>query len=157
MRALTVASLVLVVGGLVTPTRAADAPRIADLDWLEGRWFGVKDGTASEEHWTSPEGGGLLGMHKDVKDGRSTGFEFLRIETAKDGRIVYLASPQGRPATPFTMIEGGTRRVVFENKEHDFPQRILYWLDAKGALHARIEGTLRGKAEQEEWVWSKRP
>ena len=47
MRALTVASLVLVVGGLVTPTRAADAPRIADLDWLEGRWFGVKDGTAS--------------------------------------------------------------------------------------------------------------
>lgn len=156
MRAVIMMAVLLGSGALGS---AQDGNRagVSELHWLEGRWFGVKDGTASEEHWTSPEGGSLLGMHKDVKDGRSTGFEFLRIETAKDGRIVYLASPQGRPATPFTMIEGGAHRVVFENQEHDFPKRILYWLDAKGALHARIEGTLQGKAEQEEWVWSKRP
>jgi hypothetical protein len=94
-------------------------------------------------------------MHKDVKAGALSGFEFLRIETAKDGRIVYLASPQGRPPTPFWLSEAASKRVVFENKEHDFPTRILYWLDASGALHARIEGNLKGQPAQEEWVWTK--
>jgi hypothetical protein len=37
----------------------------------------------------------------------------------------------------------------------DFPQRILYWLDDRGALHARIEGKLRGKPASEEWAWTK--
>ena len=47
------------------------------------------------------------------------------------------------------------RRAVFENKQHDFPQRILYWLDAKGALRARIEEPQGGKTASEEWVWTK--
>lgn len=42
----------------------------ARLSWLEGHWTGEKDGVAMEEHWTSPSGGALLGMHKDVKGGR---------------------------------------------------------------------------------------
>jgi hypothetical protein len=147
---------ILLVGSLSHQTAlGADAPTAADLGWLEGRWSGTKDGTTSEEHWTSPAGGALVGMHKDVKAGKMAGFEFQRIEPAKEGGLVYQASPQGRPATPFKLIESAGRRVVFENKEHDFPQRILYWLDAQGALHARIEGTMQGKAMQEEWVWTK--
>ena len=47
------------------------------------------------------------------------------------------------------------RRAVFENRQHDFPQRILYWLDASGAMHARIEGPQGGKTVSEEWVWRK--
>ena len=53
------------------------------------------------------------------------------------------------------MVESGDKRVVFENKQHDFPQRILYWLDAQGALHARIEGPQGGKTVSEEWVWKR--
>ena len=49
----------------------------------------------------------------------------------------------------------GTKRVVFENRQHDFPQRILYWLDPGGALHARIEGPQGGKTVSEEWVWTR--
>jgi len=149
-------ALSLAVFSLGPSAHAADTPRVADLTWLEGRWSGVKDGTASEEHWTSPEGGGLVGMHKDVKAGRMTGFEFLRIGTTKEGTIVYMASPQGRPATPFTLVEAAGKRLVFENKEHDFPQRVLYWLDDAGSLHARIEGTTQGKAMHEEWVWTRK-
>ena len=43
------------------------------------------------------------------------------------------------------------RRVVFENPEHDFPQRILYWLDDDDMLHARIEGTEGGETHSMEW------
>jgi len=126
------------------------------LAWLEGHWVGSADGVEMEEHWTSAMGGALIGMHKDVKDTRMTSFEFLRIEsTPKDG-LTYFASPRSAPVTPFVLIELADKRAVFENKAHDFPQRILYWVDQAGALHARIEGTRRGSPQSEEWTWTKK-
>jgi hypothetical protein len=37
-----------------------------------------------------------------------------------------------------------TNEVVFENPEHDFPQRIIYRLIANGKLLGRIEGVVDG-------------
>jgi hypothetical protein len=53
------------------------------------------------------------------------------------------------------MIELSGKKVVFENPQHDFPQRIIYWLEGDNALHAKIEGTYKGQAESEEWVWKR--
>ena len=132
---------------------AAKAPDASALAWLAGAWSGTKDGVRSEEHWTSPEGGALVGMHKDVRDGKVVAFEFARI-AVEAGKLCYLASPGGAAPTPFCAIEVGERRVVFENREHDFPQRVLYWMDGE-RIHARIEGTMNGEAMSEEWVWSR--
>ncbi len=141
------------------PAPAAPAPpasaSVDSLAWMAGTWQGTDRGVDYEETWTQPKGGSLLGMHRDIKDGRTVGFEFFRIETTKDG-LAYLASPQGRPATAFWLKELGARRVVFENLQHDFPQRVLYWMADDGALHARIEGTMKGKAASQEWRWTKR-
>jgi hypothetical protein len=41
---------------------------------------------------------------------------------------------------------------VFSDPAHDFPKRILYWLDEAGALHARVEGDA---AMAEEWTWTR--
>lgn len=134
-------------------TRAAFAePRLA---WLEGRWTGTAGGVEMEEIWTSPSGGVLLGMHKDVKAGRVVGFEFLRIAPGEGGALTYFASPRSAAPTPFRATEVSERRVVFANPAHDFPQRILYWLDGAGALHARIEGMVGGKQRGEEWTWTR--
>ncbi|HEV8253574.1 MAG TPA: DUF6265 family protein [Vicinamibacteria bacterium] len=59
------------------------------------------------------------------------------------------------PRRTLAATKMGRQRVVFENKEHDFPQRILYWLDPERRLHARIEGTHGGQALSEEWEWVK--
>jgi hypothetical protein len=142
--------------GLIIVLAASPAPRTVDsLGWLAGTWEGTDSGVASEETWTVPRGGTLLGVHRDVRDGRTVSFEFLRIETTPAG-LVYLASPQGKPATPFTLKELGERKVVFENPNHDFPQRILYWIAEDGALHARIEGKMGEKAASQEWRWIRR-
>ena len=69
--------------------------------------------------------------------------------------ISYFASPSGRPATEFPLIETGDKKAVFENPEHDYPRRIIYWLDGEGFLRARIEGTLRGQERSEEWRWQR--
>jgi len=133
---------------------AAPAGEVERLGWLEGRWVGEKDGFSTEELWTAPRGGALLGLHSDVKAGRLVSWEFLRIADPGDG-LTYFASPRSAAPTPFKMVENGDRRAVFENRQHDFPQRILYWLDAQGALHARIEGPQEGRTVSEEWVWTK--
>ena len=127
---------------------------LSSLSWITGSWSGTQDGVELEEHWISPKGNTMLGLHRDVKGGKTVSFEFLRIDATPEG-ITYWASPQGRAATPFRASEIKDKRVVFENREHDFPQRVIYWLASDGMLHARIEGTLNGQAASEEWAWKR--
>ncbi len=134
----------------------APPSEVERLAWLEGRWQGVSGGVAMEEQWTSVRGGALLGLHRDVKGERMVSFEFLRIQATPEGTF-YFASPGSRPPVAFKLVEVGERRAVFENKQHDFPQRNHYRLDAAGAMHARIEGPQGGIPVSEEWVWTKAP
>jgi hypothetical protein len=149
--ALWLALAVPFVGGLASAGPPFDVQQLA---WLEGRWSGEKDGLSIEELWTAPRGGALLGVHSDVKGGRLASWEFLRIDSTSAGTF-YFASPRSAAPTPFRLVELGEKRVVFENKQHDFPQRILYWLDGQAALHARIEGPDGGRTVAEEWVWTR--
>ena len=134
---------------------AAGEPSVDRLAWMAGTWTGTDRGIEMIEHWTDPKGGLMLGIHRDVKQGKAVFFEFLRIEATPKG-IVYLASPKGAPATPFPMVELGDSRVVFENPEHDFPKRITYRLTPDGSLKARVEGVEKGRATAEEWIWRRR-
>ena len=146
----TVALLLL--AGSITMGASGPTPDLSTLQWLAGNWAGSKDGVEMEELWQKPKGNTMLGVHRDVKDGRTVSFEFLRIEATADA-ITYWASPHGRPATPFKMIEQSDKRVVFENAGHDFPQRIIYWISNDGSLHAKIEGKIKGEPASEEWTW----
>ena len=137
---------------MIIGTRVSAATDLSTLAWMAGNWTGVQEGVEMEELWLAPKGNTMLAVHRDVTKGRTVSFEFLRIEATADG-ITYWASPKGRPAVPFRMKDSQDKRVVFENAEHDFPQRIIYWLSADGSLHAKIEGTLQGKPAAEEWTW----
>jgi hypothetical protein len=143
--------------GATAPAGAAPAgpEAIASLAWLAGSWSGDSGGLAMEEHWTAPSGGALLGLHRDVKNGRMVSFEFLRID-ASDGKVAYWASPRSAPPTPFRLKElGPGPRVVFENPEHDFPQRIIYWKTDDDLLHARVEGPATTGEKAMEWAWKR--
>ena len=56
-----------------------------------------------------------------------------------EGKVQLLAQPGGEPATSFARTDGGADWIRFENKEHDYPQRIEYRKTANG-LHAEIGG-----------------
>jgi predicted enzyme related to lactoylglutathione lyase len=128
---------------------------LADLSWMGGRWTGRSDEIQMEEIWMEPSGGTMLGLHRDVSGNGSTFFEYLRIEATARGPA-YIASPQGRGATDFLLVSLEDQRAVFENLEHDFPQRIIYWRQDH-QLHARVEGEIDGRMRGEEWVWDRTP
>jgi len=134
---------------------ADKATQIESLKWLAGRWEGDVEGDITEEHWTEPKGGMLLGMNRSVRRSGKASFEFLRIAETPSG-ITYFASPSGKAATPFILKEASDSHVVFENKDHDFPQRISYRRQ-KDSLNARIEGVIKGKEESMEWTWTQVP
>lgn len=131
-------------------TGAAVEPSVDNLAWLAGCWRGTMDGVVMEEIWMAPAGGVMLGLHRDRSPDGSVFFEYLRI-VATEGRIDYIASPSGRGETDFRLVEMGQTRVVFENFEHDFPKRIIYWLDSS-TLNARIDGG-KGIPGGREWIW----
>lgn len=132
---------------------AAATDDIARLSWLAGCWVGTQGEVTTEEHWTSPAGGEMVGMNKAVAGDRVVLFEFLHI-APQEGRLCYLASPRGGPVTPFCATTIGEHRVVFENLQHDFPQRIVYERH-ENVLRARTEGTVDGKQRSESWEWGR--
>jgi Domain of unknown function (DUF6265) len=146
---ITIASLAV----LAFAAPAARAGQLDSLRFMAGSWAGGGDSDREEEHWTAPRGGLMVGMHRDLRGGKAKSFEFFRIEEREDG-LWYLTQPGGQAATPFKAKEVSADRVVFENLEHDFPQRILYWRARPGELRARIEGTVKGKLQGAEWTWT---
>jgi len=42
--------------------------------------------------------------------------------------------------------------MTFENKDHDFPQRIIYKNTGQDSLYARVEGNDKGKFRKEEFA-----
>ncbi|MEX2528606.1 MAG: DUF6265 family protein [Gemmatimonadota bacterium] len=107
---------------------------------MAGCWSGTLSSGALYEEWWMPESGGMLmGMSRMSLEGRTLSFEFLRI--VLDGATpVYVAQPGGRVETHFRLASLIDGRAVFENLEHDFPQRIIYASPGAGAPFARIEG-----------------
>lgn len=136
---------------LALTTASIQAQTLTDLDWMSGYWTSSENGTTMEELWTPASGGMMLGLHRDVFGNGRSSFENIRIVQTAEG-IVYLASPGGKPATPFTLKEVSAQKAVFENLEHDFPQRIIYSKEGNN-LTARIEDETGEKGMQ--WTWIK--
>jgi hypothetical protein len=144
---------------IVSPTtstlgQADDPPSLAQLEWLAGAWHGSDATSETEEHWTAPKGRLMIGMNRTFRKPDKSAFEYMRIVQSDSG-LVFIAQPSGASPSEFPAIEVKPKSIVFENKEHDFPQRILYKLDDQGRLFARIEGVINGKSQSMEWLWSK--
>jgi hypothetical protein len=59
------------------------------------------------------------------------------------------------PSVPFRPKALAAQRVVWENPEHDFPQRIVYHRVAPDTLVARIEGRTPQGEKAMEWRMAK--
>ena len=118
---------------------------IAQLEWLEGTWIGGGQSTTIEERWTPAAGGAMLGISRTIAKGRMAAFEFLRI-VSRDGTLIYIAQPGGRPPTEFRLTALTPESVTFENPAHDFPKLIRYNLKSDGTLEARVGDHARSQS-----------
>ncbi len=156
----TILAILTLAGCNSTPALVKHIGEAHACAFMAGRWSSIhntdQDQRVSEEYWLPFHPDGSIGINRLVMNGQTAFYEFLRIQS-KDGETNYIAQPLGRtPGVAFTMIDYSDNRVVFENPDHDFPQRIVYERDGN-ELHASIEGTQNGKRRIETWRWLRAP
>jgi hypothetical protein len=137
-------AVLLIVGSIITPAQSPK-PTINDLSWLAGCWEANMRGNQVNEQWMKPGGGIMLGMARTVTLGKTIEFEFTQIREDKDGAIYYIAKPSGQAEASFKLVKLENKEAVFENPQHDFPQRIVYRQESDGSLFARVEANDKGK------------
>jgi uncharacterized protein DUF6265 len=142
-----------VIAMLGSPAIAQSPATTSDLAFLTGCWRLDRNGRIVEEHWLAPAGGSLFGVSRTVAGGKTVDFEFLQLRDLPDG-LTYIAKPSRQPEASFKMTSKTADEVVFENPQHDFPQRIRYRLSGE-SLHARIEGTVDGKPRAIDFPYTK--
>lgn len=110
---------------------AAPAVEVDDLQWLSGSWVSRDGDEWTEEWWTPPRGGIMIGAGFSGRGEKATSFEHMRIMAGEDGAVAFYGMPDGAPAVRFALVRDGEGEAVFENPAHDYPQRIRYRLEGE--------------------------
>jgi hypothetical protein len=147
--------LLLALAALAMGSAPAAELEIAKLAWLAGCW--ARDGSepGSEEHWMLLAGETMLGMSRTIRRGKAVEFEFMELRHLADGKLAFIAHPSGQRTTVFPALRITDSEAVFENPQHDFPQRVIYARDGESKLRARIEGVRNGAPRSIEFPMSR--
>ena len=117
--------------GVGPGARADDPParcagEVAGLAFLEGRWVAASPTGFTEERWSAPAGGTVMGQGRVVEGERTVFFEHLLVRAGPGGCPELVAWPQGGAPVAFGLVRLQGQEAVFEAPGHDWPQRIRY-------------------------------
>ena len=71
----------------LAPGQKGGAAKITDMAWLAGTWRGSGLGGESEEIWSEPREGIMMGMYRMIKDTKPIFYEFLTLSEV-DGTLM---------------------------------------------------------------------
>jgi hypothetical protein len=137
--------------------QAEPAPSPADpfaqFAWLEGCWRGVVNARDFREYWLPPRGSLMIGASHTVAEGKTIGYEYLRIEPRGDGLYyVNAAMGPGQKETAYKLVDRAMDKddevFTFASGGQEFPQQILYRHNATGWLYATVAGKINGVDKQ---------
>lgn len=123
---------------------------LKQFDWLTGSWRGTDGGNTIVESWARVDASTLEGMGYFIVGKDTVVTELMRIQQFGD-HWAFVAVINGGHPVLFTLIESGDGRLVFENTEHDFPQRVAYNRVGKDSILAWIEGEQDGETMRQEF------
>ncbi len=98
----------------------------------------------------------MLGMSRAVREGRLVGYELVLIREDTTG-LVYEAHPSGQTAALFPAVLVSDTALIFEDPEHDFPQRIGYDRVSSDSLIGWIEGDRGGELRRIDFPYRRVP
>lgn len=139
-----------------TETIAKRYKKIEQLEWLIGTWTNESGEEFSQETWSKENDSTFTAFSFTQIEGKTVFAETMALEQ-KDQRLlltVATANEKGSSPVTFTFISSDKKQFTFENKSHDFPQRITYTNPAKDSLHAWIEGKVNNENKKVEFHFS---
>ena len=138
-------------GGGEAAAKQKDLSQIAKTHWLLGSWRGTGGEASFSEHWEVRDDSTLYGRGYVVVGKDTVSAETISL-VQRGGRLFYepaVSGQNGGRAVSFESTEISDSSLVFENPEHDFPQKISYRRMGADSLLASISGQLHGKENQQ--------
>ncbi len=98
------------------------AAKIDVMNWLAGTWRGSGLGGESEEIWSEPRDGIMMGMYRMIKDKKPIFYEFLTL-SEKDGTLIirlkhfhanFVGWEEKDKTIDFAFIKKDGKRVYFD-------------------------------------------
>ena len=111
-----------------------------NLKKLEGSWES-NNNIIFFENWKLNDDSTLSGSGYSLRESDTVFSEVLMLNL-RDGKITYLARDpeQNRgAAVPFSLVKAKRNKFIFENLEHDYPNRIIYEFEEDTLLNIRLE------------------
>jgi hypothetical protein len=112
-----------------------------------GKWKMDVENSEVYEEWQLVNENELIGISYSIDDGVKNINENIYIKKFAD-QWAYVAVPINQNITLFALIEHSPKKFLFENKEHDFPQKISYEFHKDGTMTAEIEGDVSGETKR---------
>jgi len=146
--------LILLCSGSIAQQKTS----VSDFGFLNGSWTMNTGKGRIVESWKMNKDSAMDGISFSISTtGDSTLLETIKIYESA-GSIYY--EPTGNGAgndstVSFKLISAENGIFVFENRNHDFPQRISYQSKSASNVLAWIEGTVNGKFRKIEFPYSR--
>lgn len=74
----------------LSPGKQSPAAKIDAMEWLAGHWIGNDSDGLSEEIWSPPRDGMMMGMYRFIQQGKPIFYEFMTLVEDKGSLIIRL-------------------------------------------------------------------
>lgn len=127
---------------------------LKDFSWILGKWANKDSAQMYVEFWEQSNDSTYKGNSYMLGNGDTLFSEKLSLELRADGIYYVPVTSNQNEQKPvlFKLVKDSVvaaNTLVFENKLHDFPQRIVYEHPHADTIKARIEGMDKGKFRME--------
>ncbi len=148
--------VILLSFGLFSLQRAGQ-DSIKNFTWLLGTWKMESKRGIVYENWKKVSNKEFRGISYMLNEKDTIVLETISL-LEKDGLLHYIPTVvdqnDGKPVV-FNLISIKNKEVIFENKMHDFPQRISYSLTKDQHLMAIISGEVNNTEKQIQFLMQK--
>jgi hypothetical protein len=132
-------------------------PAASEMDWLVGSWQHTTAAMDFHENWSKIDTQHYRGESYILVKKDTVFYEQIDLVQTKMGwdYSVAVRNQNKEQAVTFSSIEMTNDTFVFENKKHDYPNRIVYKKIREDSLVATIFGTQKGKPVSEDFQMKK--
>ena len=142
---------------LFSCTTTSKNEKIKASEWLIGQWENTSEEGILTENWIKSNDSTLTAESFFIKGKDTLHFETIRL-VEKKGELVYETIIKGQNNDKpilFPLISETENKLVFENLQNDYPQKIKYQHHSKSVITIAISGTQAKKVVSEQFKMAK--
>ncbi len=126
---------------------------IKKTTWLIGKWQSISAEGLMQEIWIKKDDSTFIGSSFFIVGKDTVSSECISLEE-RGKELFYIPTVknqnEGKPII-FTLTSLNSNQLVFENPNHDFPQKITYIQVTSDSLVATISGVINGKEKSQDF------